>query len=274
MRPFRRLSLLVAFVVALSAPALPASAAPALPTSMVSVGDSITRGYDAVFWGCLLSDCPQYSWATGSSTSVSSHYRQLRARGATTLTAANYARTGAKVGELATQMTRAATAQYVTVLIGANDLCTSTADTMTSEATFRTQFAAGLTAYFTGKGPTEGRVFVSSIPDLNKLRQLGQTIPGAVNAWSAYRICQSILNPKATVEQVTRVQQREAAFNLILQQECERYIGRCLFDGGATFATSFVRSDLSTIDYFHPSVAGQNKLGTVTWNAGWWRPGA
>jgi lysophospholipase L1-like esterase len=273
-RPFRRLLLLVAVAVGLVAPASPAGAAPALPASMASVGDSITRGYDAVLWGCFLADCPQYSWASGTSTSVNSHFRQLRAQGATTLTAANYARTGAKVSELATQMTRAASAQYVTVLIGANDLCTSTADTMTSEADFRSRFTAGLAAYFSGKSPAEGRVFVSSIPDLNKLRLLGQTIPGAVNTWTSFRICQSILNPKATTEQITRVQQREAAFNLILQQECAKYAGRCLYDGGATFSTSFVRSDLSTVDYFHPSVAGQNKLGTVTWDAGWWRPGA
>jgi hypothetical protein len=33
------------------------------------------------------------------------------------------------------------------------------------------------------------------------------------------------------------------------------------------YNTAFVRSDVSTIDYFHPSVSGQAKLAAVTWGA-------
>jgi hypothetical protein len=33
------------------------------------------------------------------------------------------------------------------------------------------------------------------------------------------------------------------------------------------FNTPFVRSDVSTRDYFHPSVAGQSKLAAITWAA-------
>ena len=275
MHPLRRLSLLVGLVVALLAPTAPASAAPPpLPSSMAAVGDSITRAFDATFWGCLYSDCPANSWSTGTSSSVLSHYRQLVAKNSPISGhAANYARTGAKVDELAGQMVKAAGAQYVTVLIGANDLCTPTADQMTSLSDFRTRFRAGLDAYFAGKA-AGGLVFVSSIPDLDKLRLLGQTIPGAVSTWTNLKICQSMLNPKASIATLDLVRAREADFNTALQQECAAYAGRCLFDGGATFGTAFGRSDLSTLDYFHPSVAGQNKLAGVTWNAGWWRPGA
>ena len=273
MRPIRRLPLLVALVLALLAPAAPASAEPPpLPTSIASVGDSITRAFDATFWGCLYTDCPAYSWSTGTSTSVQSHYRQLVGKGAR-LTNANYARTGAKVGELAGQMANAASAQYVTVLIGANDLCTSTVAGMTTVADFQTRFRAGLAAYFKDK-PTGGLVFVSSIPDLDKLRTLGPTISGAVSTWTRLGICQSMLSTKATPTDIQTVRTRETAFNAVLRDECAVYVGRCLYDGGRTFDTSFTRTDLSTLDYFHPSVAGQNKLATVTWAAGWWGPTA
>jgi lysophospholipase L1-like esterase len=241
---------------------------------MASVGDSITRAFDATARGCLYSDCPANSWSTGTSTSVSSHYRQLIAKGAAISGRNyNYARTGAKVDELAGQMTKAVNAQYVTVLIGGNDLCTPTVAGMTSVADFQSRFRAGLAAYFATKS-AGGLVFVSSIPDLDKLRVLGQTIPGAVRTWSTLGICQSMLSTKASATDLDTVRTREADFNRVLQQECAVYVSRCLFDGGATFTTSLGRAEISTLDYFHPSVAGQNKLAQVTWAAGWWRPGA
>jgi lysophospholipase L1-like esterase len=268
----RRISLLVSLLATVLTAFVvtgPAASAATLPTSMAAVGDSITRGYDATLFGCFLSDCPQYSWSTGTSTSVASQYRQLRAKGASTLVAANYARTGAKVGELATQMTNAKSAQYVTVLIGANDLCTSTVAGMTSVIDFQVGVQAGLAAYFAGKGPTEGQVFVSSIPDLNKLWQLGQTISGAQNTWTTFGICQSMLSTKGTTAERAAnralVVQREIAFNGILRDACAAYSGRCLYDNDETYKTTFVRSDISSLDYFHPSVAGQNKLAGVTW---------
>jgi lysophospholipase L1-like esterase len=233
------------------------------------VGDSITRGYDATLFGCFLSDCPQYSWSTGTSTSVASQYRQLRAKGDTGLTAVNNAKTGAKVDDLARQMANSASAQYVTVLIGANDLCTSTVAGMTSVTEFQQRVQAGLAAYFNGKGASEGRVFVSSIPDLYKLWQLGQTISGAQNTWTTFGICQSMLSTKGTAEQRAanraQVVLREADFNRALRDACDVYVGRCLYDNDATFLTTFTRSDISSLDYFHPSVTGQNKLAGVTW---------
>src|SRR4051794_41853969 len=73
----RRLSILLAAVVALLVPVAVARAdTVALPNSMAAAGDSITRGFDATLFGCLLSDCPNYSWSTGASSSVTSQYRR------------------------------------------------------------------------------------------------------------------------------------------------------------------------------------------------------
>jgi hypothetical protein len=38
----------------------------------------------------------------------------------------------------------------------------------------------------------------------------------------------------------------------------------------STFNTAFSSSDVSTVDYFHPSVQGQDKLASVTWAASYW----
>src|SRR6266545_2213380 len=49
-----------------------------LPNTMSSTGDSITRGFDAN-GSCVLHDCPQLSWSTGTDASVNSQYSRLLA---------------------------------------------------------------------------------------------------------------------------------------------------------------------------------------------------
>ena len=45
---------------------------------------------------------------------------------------------------------------------------------------------------------------------------------------------------------------------------------QCKWDQGATFDHLFVKSDVSTVDYFHPSVSGQGTLANITWPKSWW----
>jgi lysophospholipase L1-like esterase len=55
-------------------------------------------------------------------------------------------------------------ARYVTILLGANDLCTSSVSTMTSTTTFRASFSQAMaTLMAQDRKPF---VFVSSIPNL------------------------------------------------------------------------------------------------------------
>ena len=55
-------------------------------------------------------------------------------------------------------------------------------------------------------------------------------------------------------------------YNAQLREVCAQYV-HCRFDGGVVFDTAFVRSDVTTRDYFHPSTSGQAKLAAVTWGA-------
>jgi lysophospholipase L1-like esterase len=61
---------------------------------------------------------------------------------------------GAKVGDIATQAQEAVAqqAQYVTILIGANDVCTSSVSTMTPTSTFQSQ---GVVAVVPAGFPTQ-----------------------------------------------------------------------------------------------------------------------
>ena len=40
---------------------------------------ALLRDNDATLFGCFLNDCPAYSWSTGTSSLVSSHYSRIRA---------------------------------------------------------------------------------------------------------------------------------------------------------------------------------------------------
>src|SRR5450759_4396334 len=141
---------------------------------MAALGDSITR---AAVVCCWYADHPADSWSTGNSPydGVYSQYERLVAlHPVITNHESNDAVSGAKASGLSTQVS-AALAQkpaYVTLLIGANDLCTSSTSTMTATGIFTNEVTAALTALH--KGLPNARIFVSSIPNIYQLRSVLQ----------------------------------------------------------------------------------------------------
>jgi lysophospholipase L1-like esterase len=240
------------------------------PGSIAATGDSITRAFNT---GWLpLTDWPSNSWSTGTSGTVMSHYhRILAANPAISGRAYNDAVTGADMADLAGQVARAVTqrAEYVTILIGANDVCATSEAAMTPVATFRAQFETAMQTLSTGL--PDARMYVVSIPDVYRLWQVYRDSLSARLVWSAAGICQSMLanagsTAPADVARRNRVRQRNAEYNFQLAEVCAVFI-HCRFDGNLIFNTDFFRSDVSTLDYFHPSVAGQAKLAALSWSA-------
>ncbi len=60
------------------------------------------------------------------------------------------------------------------------------------------------------------------------------------------------------------------AYNTALAELCAIAANNCRYDGGAVAGTVFVAADISTRDYFHPSLAGQAKFAEVTWQKTQW----
>lgn len=242
-----------------------------LPDTMAAVGDSITQAASTA--GSLGVDAPQNSWSTGTSTTVNSHYLRLLALGAP-VSGQNNNRSvsGAKVAGLNAQMATLADLDpdYLTVLIGGNDLCTDTVAQMTSVTDFRAQFEAAMATL--GSGSPDTHVYVVSIPDVYQLWNLFKGNWWARFVWSAGGICQSLLANPTSTQQVDvlrrqEVQRRNIDYNTQLAGVCAAFT-MCRFDGNAVFNTQFTTSDLSG-DYFHPSIAGQAKLAAVSWSAGY-----
>jgi lysophospholipase L1-like esterase len=266
-----RLRLISVVVLALAAAPI-AAAEPAVtgyPSSMAATGDSITRAFNTCAFPFI--DCVANSWSTGSA--VNSHYRRiLAANPAISGRNHNDAVSGAEMSELQAQAQRAVGqgVEYVTILMGANDACASSEAGMTPVATYRSQFAAAIATLSTGL--PSARIYVVSVPDLYRLWEIYHDSFLARSTWTLFNICQSMLarpgsTAQADVDRRLRVRQRVIDYNAQLADVCAAYI-HCRFDGNAAFTTDFVRSDVSTRDYFHPSVAGQAKLAAVTWAAG------
>ena len=170
------------------------------PNSMAALGDSITRAFDTC--STVLTDCPANSWSTGTNSAVNSHYQRILANNAA-ISGRNYndAQTGAKMADLNAQA-QAAIAQhadYVTILIGANDVCTSSESTMTSVSTFRAEFQTAMNTLTAGL--PDARIYVVSIPNVWQLWNIEHNNIWAQFVWTVAGICQSMLaNPTSTAQ--------------------------------------------------------------------------
>ena len=235
------------------------------PSSVAAVGDSITRGFDAC---SVLSDCPEVSWATGSSASVDSLAVRLLGKTGAAARSWNYAETGARMADLPAQIGQAAAhkPQLVTVMVGANDACAASTSAMTSVADFRAEFETSLKSLRRALPKTQ--VYVASVPNLKRLWSQGRTNPLGKEVWKL-GICPSMLADTdaldaAATERRDTVQDRVEAYNKVLEQVCATD-ERCRFDGGAVYDYRFGTDQLSHWDWFHPSTDGQARLAEIAY---------
>jgi lysophospholipase L1-like esterase len=267
----RRISVPVvaAFLALLMLPGSAHAASVPLPNSMAAVGDSISQAYD-VNWSCLLSDCPEYSWSVGD-TSVNSEYERILAANSAIGNSVPWddAVAGANMSALDGQVTTAASqgVQYLTVEMGANDLCVSSVSDMTSTSTFQSEFQKALTD-FTNADPS-AYIFVASIPNIYQLWQDEESNTTAELEWNVFGICPDMLSVDATSAQRQQIVTQEQADNQVLGSVCGTF-SHCKFDNDAVYDVQFTSADVSDVDYFHPSVAGQNALAAAAWAAGYW----
>ncbi len=261
---------LLAALLAISSLGLASARATTYPNSMDALGDSITRAFNTCSFP--FTDCPENSWATGTNSKVESYYLRLLALNPG-ISGHNYndAVSGAKMTELNGQAEKAVSrkVELVGILMGANDACTSSLSTMTPVATYQSQFETAMKTLNTGVPGAQ--INVGSLANVYRLWEIFHTNSSAVNTWNSLKICQSLLaNPtslaKEDEERRLKVRQREEEYNSVLQSVCAKYT-RCKFDNDAGFKTVFNTNDVSTRDYFHPSVEGQALIASVAWAA-------
>jgi lysophospholipase L1-like esterase len=233
---------------------------------LAALGDSITTaaGTCATFLRC-----PDNSWATG--TRVVSVLRRLRAaRPDADIEAVNAAEPGAGVDDLAAEAVEAVDrkADYVTILIGANDACWRPALTARD---FRASLDEALAVLEEGR--PRARVEMLSIPDVGQLWTIPHRNPVAQLIWRLKECPTMMTNATSTasadVHRRRGVMRRIDAYDRELAAACRAYPHhRCHFDGERTHRLRFTMAMVG-VDYFHPSIRGQQELARTPLPSSW-----
>jgi lysophospholipase L1-like esterase len=256
-----------------SAPA-PAPTPTSTPTGIASVrtlavmGDSISLGVNAC---SSAGPCMKESWAVGSDPAVDSLAERIGSVTGRAPRTVDAAAEGARVSTLLGAADRiiAEKPQLVAIFVGANDACAPSVDQMTSTADFTTQIGQLVTQL--SQGLPDSHLLMLSVPDLNRLWELGHTNAQVAKLWQSSPSCRSLLwnagsTDPADADRRAMVQTRVEQFNQAIATACAA-ASNCVSDGGAMYDHSFSASEVSTIDAFHPSVQGQHAIADIAWTA-------
>ncbi len=255
-----------------------------LPGLIGAIGDSYTQAF-STSWSEMY-DHPGHSWSIGTTRGdgVYSLAERLQALG-DNLLVSDAATSGRRMDDgprqagvvlnAAKQLAAGRTA-LVTVALGTNDLCI---DNMTSSATYEAYFRQTMSLLRNGL-PAGSTVFVQTLVDFYKLGQLGQSSPAAMKTYRNLGVCPKFLGAVKPGD-LEAGRARMAAYNEILTRVCAEFDTagstqsglHCQTDapgGSSYFNRNFTLADFSTVDYFHPSIAGQALMADSAWVASPW----
>lgn len=297
--PTPRLAALpLALVIALAAAPASAKDPRREPKRLVSLGDSITDAVHAEVilpWEVVTPN-EWASWVNGEHgkwekrfelTDVYSHHQRLvELYGKKKSKNKSAAFAGADSEDLADQAAKAVKkrADYVTVLIGHNDVCDDDFAGIPSDAEFETNLRAAFELMRTGL-PPGATVYTVGMIDIYRLWQIGDMLTAfevldcqAIweNELFDFTPCGTMFGPDLTEEERQYTRSRIVAFNQILSDLSAEYDAadehHWWHYSNAAFELVFEVEDVSEIDCFHPSAEGQRKLSEATWLDGPFAP--
>ena len=265
-------------------PTAASSASPALPAMLATIGDSYTQAWSVS--PAYKKDHPGYSWAVGNVKG--DHVFSLRERFEAlgdNVAVVDAATSGKKMSDAARQATEIVAAArslapgatvFVTFELGTNDLC----DTPTTDpATFETQLRAAVDILRSGL-PSGSEILMLSVPDFSHFYAITQANAEARTILSEAahaQTCAPFLGWDSPLT-IGAARQLLATYDATLGQVCgeieatDGQAGKlhCLSNEALLSEKDFTIKDLSTVDYFHPSLSGQAKMAASAWAAGYW----
>jgi cysteine-rich repeat protein len=186
----------------------------------------------------------------------------------------------------------------VTILLGNNDVCESSLDSMTDPVLFESQYRSGLDVLAASPYTKDAEIHVSSIPDIYWLWVAKKDSGGCRFIWWIGGVCQALLqNPGDDCESVAsrddpdtdypedgpnckrrkdfhrRIQ---GVYNPILKNVLDEYINNGKLPNAYfvdIFDVKFTSLEVNNGDCFHPSTAGHKILADEEWCKSLWSIG-
>ena len=231
----------------------------------VSMGDSITAGFNTRWPGDF--NNVRYNWSTGISNRVKSHLHRLKKIISQDVKAINVAKSRATSYGLVEQLQgiKAPTIDYLTLLIGANDVCAWTEEFAEDLRKFRDNVKHIIDEVIATNG--EVRIVLPAIPNMYRIYDQGKDTCGW--RWNYFKACPSLLSSARSDWERLEFRDRLIAANETLTKLADKYEKNVKFVR-EVFDFEFSREHVSRLDCFHPSIAGQNELARITWENGWY----
>jgi lysophospholipase L1-like esterase len=293
-----------------------------LPKTMISIGDSITAGavaglsrsqfYNpfqllgllgslgemAITWNAYDAIQDRHlSWATGldSNFSVRSHAHRLaylHAKNGSTLQAGSVSWSGDNSFHLESQVSAALNwnktrgpaqgPDYVTILIGANDICANEVAHMSEDRDFYNNVDTAVSRIV--EANPQAKILISALPDVNSLSAVAKRsrLMGVYpyqrceDFWRKVNLCRTLTGLQEGSLDQHIVGEKVLGINRMLSEISERVNSQTqtlsVIYSPTTYEQKFSDNDIS-IDCFHPNQRGQNMLSNATWSDGFWANG-
>ena len=231
---------------------------------MAAVGDSITAGFNA--YRPLINR--DYSWATGwrANGLVDSIYLKL-VRSVGNVSATNVAISGSKAEDIGKQIGKLSNLNldYVSVVIGANDVCQWPADYRESLRTYKANVTRGL-AQLTSDHKNI-HIDLGTIPNIMHLYSIGKSSNACQRKWNTTKFC-SLLRSDTTPADVDAFAASWRDANAALAEIAQSFPNNVRLITKLS-APIFTPNEISPYDCFHPNTVGQSMLANVVWDGGW-----
>jgi lysophospholipase L1-like esterase len=257
---------------------------PPLPALLAAIGDSYSQAYSVS--PQYRYDDPQFSWVVGTAKDdgVLSLLERFQALGASPVVV-DAATSGRKMIDAPRQANLVVAAAkklgpgktaYVTFELGTNDLCD---DPKTAAASFDAQLRTAVGILRAGL-PPGSRILMLPVPDFPHFHAMTQADPATKAALllpvNSNR-CPPYLGaygPSTTADSNSYLAKYDASLEKVCGEidAAEGVTGTlyCTYNAALLADSDFTARDLSTYDYFHPSLTGQAKMAEAAWRADAW----
>jgi lysophospholipase L1-like esterase len=231
---------------------------------------------------------PNHSWATGEDESdiIASHFERLKVVNPQ-LKVSNYAVSGSESCEIKNQIDRLLEDEqksgirfdYITMLVGANDLRRENVEDMTSPVNYVGEIENNVRRLLDAE--PDRRIFLVGLPDIftvfeKSAKLVGYHVP--LYTWNCSELRELIYGPLA-IFRPQNPEAYEASKNVfrLYQKGVEALVVRlqdeyplALIKTAQNYDSPRAIKKSLSIDCFHPSFWGQAQLAEVTWKKSFW----